>query len=127
MAEAIDLLIVDDEPDICWALEVGLGGERYRITHVTSGEEALKEVERRAFALAIVDAKLPGRSGLELSKLMRQQDPRLKILLLSGYYYADDRPIQEGLERSDFNGFISKPFELEEVSALVKKFVGEDP
>ena len=127
MAEAIDLLIVDDEPDICWALEVGLGGEGYRITHVTRGEDALREVERQAFALAIVDAKLPGRSGLELSKLMRQRDPRLKILLLSGYYYEDDRPIQEGIERSNFVGFISKPFELDEVSALVKRLVGEDP
>lgn len=127
MSEAIDLLIVDDEQDICWALEVGLEGEGYQITHVTGGEDALREVERRGFTLAIVDAKLPGRSGLELSKLMRQRDPRLKILLLSGYYYEDDLPIQEGLERGDFIGFISKPFKLDEVSALVKRLVGEDP
>ncbi|MFN3476690.1 MAG: response regulator, partial [Candidatus Methylomirabilales bacterium] len=79
-----------------------------------------------AFALAIVDAKLPGRSGFELSKLMRQQDPRLKILLLSGYYYEDDQPIQEGLKRGDFVGFISKPFELDEVSALAKKVLQEE-
>lgn len=127
MKEAIDLLIVDDEPDICWALEVGLGEEGYRITRVTREEEALREVERRSFALAIVDAKLPGRSGIELSKLMRRQDPRLKILLLSGYYYEDDQLIQQGIEGGDFNGFISKPFELDEVSALVKRLVGEDP
>jgi DNA-binding NtrC family response regulator len=122
----VDILVVDDEKDICWALENALGDEGYRITQVHRGEDAIREVRQRPFALAIVDVKLPGMSGLEVSRLIGQLDPRLKILMISGYHYEEDQPIQEGIRQRMYRGFISKPFELDEVSALVRRVLAED-
>jgi two-component system OmpR family response regulator len=122
----VDILVVDDEKDICWALENALGDEGYRITQVHRGEDAIREVRQRPFALAIVDVKLPGMSGLEVSRLIGQLDPRLKILMISGYHYEEDQPIQEGIRQRMCRGFISKPFELDEVSALVRRVLAED-
>jgi DNA-binding NtrC family response regulator len=122
----VDILVVDDEKDICWALENALGDEGYRITQVHRGEDAIREVKQRAFDVAIVDVKLPGMSGIEVSRLIRQLDPRLKILMISGYHYEEDQPIQEGIRQRMYRGFISKPFELDEVSALVRGVLAEN-
>ncbi len=120
-----DILVVDDEQDICWALENVLGDEGHRITQVHRGEDAIREVQQRSFTVAIVDVKLPGMSGLEVSRAIRQLDPRLKIVMISGYHYEEDQPIQEGMRQRIYRGFISKPFELEDVSTLVRKVLAE--
>jgi DNA-binding NtrC family response regulator len=122
----VDILVVDDEKDICWALENALGDEGYRITQVHRGEDAIREVKQRAFDVAIVDVKLPGVNGFEVSRLIGQLDPRLRIVMISGYHYEDDQPIQEGIRQRMYRGFISKPFELDEVSALVRGVLAED-
>jgi two-component system NtrC family response regulator len=121
-----DILVVDDEKDICWALEIALGDEGYQITQVTRGEDAIREVRRRPFTLAIVDVKLPGMSGIEVSRVIGQLDPRMKIVMISGYHYEEDQPIQEGIRQKVYRGFISKPFELDEVSALVRRVLAEN-
>lgn len=121
-----DILVVDDEQDICWALENVLGDEGHRITQVHRGEDAIREVQHRPFTVAIVDVKLPGMSGLDVSRAIRQLDPRLKIVMISGYHYEEDQPIQEGMRQRIYRGFISKPFELEDVSALVRKVLAEN-
>jgi len=122
----VDILIVDDEKDICWALENTLGDEGYHITQVNRGEDAIRAVEQQSFAVAIVDVKLPGTSGIEVSRLIGHLDPRMKIIMISGYHYEEDQPIQEGLRGRVYRGFISKPFELDEVSALVRRVLAEN-
>jgi len=122
----VDILVVDDEKDICWALENTLGDEGYHITQVNRGEDAIREVTQRAFDVAIVDVKLPGMSGIEVSRVIGQLDPRLKIVIISGYHYEEDEPIREGIRRKVYRGFISKPFELDEVAALVRRVLAEN-
>jgi len=120
------ILIVDDEPDICWALKLCLGDEGYQVTQVSRGEEAVEAVEKGGVDVAIIDVKLPGKNGIEISRMLKQLDPKLKILMISGYHYEDDQPIQEGLQRGNCLGFISKPFELDQVSALVRRVIHEE-
>lgn len=114
-----EILIVDDENDICWALKTALEDGGFRTTHVTRGEDAIREVEGRSFDAAIIDVKLPGKSGIEVSRTIRRLDPRIKVVMISGYHYEDDQPIREGMRTGEYKGFISKPFELDEVSALL--------
>ena len=122
----VDILVLDDEKDICWALENTLGDEGYHITQVSRGEDAIREVKQRPFAVAIIDVKLPGMSGIEVSRVIGQLDPRTKIVMISGYHYAEDQPIQEGMRRGVYRGFISKPFELDDVAALVRRVLAEN-
>ncbi|MBI5380236.1 MAG: response regulator, partial [Nitrospirae bacterium] len=115
----LEILVVDDEKDICWALEKGLMDEGVRITQVHRGEDAIQTVRGRSFDAAIIDVKLPGKSGIEVSRVLRQMAPCMKIVMISGYHYEEDQPIQEGIRQGAYQGFISKPFELGEVSALL--------
>lgn len=120
-----EILVVDDEEDICWALKRGLTGEGVHITQVHRGEDAMREVREKRFDAAIIDVKLPGKSGIEVSHAIRQLASRLPIVMISGYHYEEDQPIQEGMRSGDYQAFISKPFELDEIAALLKRLIGE--
>ena len=117
------ILVVDDEPDMCWALKNILSREGYQITTVTKGKEALELVRETGFQVVFIDAKLADLDGLELAALIRQQSPHTAAVLISGYYYQEDRAINEGLEKNLFVGFISKPFDLEEVRLMARRAV----
>lgn len=121
----LEILVVDDEKDICWALEQGLVGEGVRITQVHGGPDAIRAVQMRSFDAAIVDVKLPGKDGIEVSRAIRHLAPRLPIVMISGYHYEYDQPIQEGLQRGECQAFVSKPFELDDISALLRRLIKE--
>ncbi|MDP3722515.1 MAG: response regulator [Candidatus Omnitrophota bacterium] len=122
----LEILVVDDEADICWALEIALRDAGFRVTPVSGGIGAIREVAERHFDAAIVDVKLPGKSGLEVSQQLRRLDSRIKVVLISGYHYADDQPIQAVMRQGKCHGFISKPFDLDQVSALLRRVIEED-
>lgn len=120
-----DILVVDDEPDMCWALENILRPAGFSVTCTTLGTEALKLITGKTFILALVDAKLPDLDGLELATLIRQRSPQTKTVLISGYFYQEDSAITEGLESGLFVGFIAKPFNLEQVRSIARQSMGQ--
>jgi CheY-like chemotaxis protein len=117
------ILVVDDEPDMCWILENILRPAGYAVTTTTSGAEALELLARGSYAAAFVDAKLPDLDGLELAALIRQQSPHTALVLISGYFYPEDKTIAKGLQDELFIGFVAKPFGLEEVRLMARQAV----
>jgi CheY-like chemotaxis protein len=120
------ILVIDDEPDMCWVLANILEPAGYTVTTVAAGNEALGLISNheQPYAAAFVDAKLPDMDGLELVALIRRQSPRTGVVLISGYYYEEDKAIVEGLD-SLFVGFVSKPFNLREVRLVAQKAVAQ--
>jgi CheY-like chemotaxis protein len=115
------LLVVDDEPDMCWALERILNKNGYVIQKALDGVSALALMRQHAFPLALVDAKLPDVDGLELARQMRRLNPGMAIVMVSGYFYRDDVAIQQALSQGLIKGFISKPFQQEEILLALKR------
>jgi len=113
------ILIVDDEPDMCWALEHLLRQQGYATRTALSGRQALALMQSGQFFLVFLDAKLPDVDGLELARQIRQQVPHLRIIMVSGYFYRDDVVIQEALASGLIRAFISKPFCREEILQAV--------
>jgi DNA-binding NtrC family response regulator len=117
------VLIVDDEPDMCWALQRILDPSEFAVTVTTRGAEALALLETTSFALAFVDAKIPDLDGMELAGLIRKRSPRTRIVLISGYFYQEDPAITEGLHNQVFIGFIAKPFDIQDVRTIARRAV----
>jgi CheY-like chemotaxis protein len=113
-------LIVDDEPDMCWALEHILEKNGFLTKKALSGSEALSLIESERFRLIFLDAKLPDIDGLELARQIRKIDPDIRIIIVSGYFYKDDMVIQKALEEGLIYGFIGKPFFHDEILKAVK-------
>ena len=121
MAEQSTLiLIVDDEPDMCWALEHLFNNHGLSTHKALSGQEALNLMEQHRFACAFLDAKLPDMDGLELARRIRQRTPDMRIVMVSGFFYRDDVSIQEAISQGVIIDFISKPFLQEEILRVLE-------
>jgi DNA-binding NtrC family response regulator len=115
------ILIVDDEPDMCWALEHLLNKQGFATCKGLSAQEGLNLMGQNTFAYAFLDAKLPDMDGLELARRIRKIAPGICIIMVSGYYYQDDDSIQEAVSRGLIEVFINKPFFQEEIIKALER------
>ena len=116
-------LIVDDEPDTCWALKHVLEKQGVHSRLALRAEQALEEVRRFPYALALLDAKLPDLDGLELARRIRTLRPGIPIIVVSGYFYSDDPAIQAALGTGLIQGFVSKPFLHADIARAVDRAI----
>jgi CheY-like chemotaxis protein len=114
------ILIVDDEPDMCWVLEHVLASQGLVTQKALGARETLKLVEQQSFACVFLDAKLPDMDGLELARGIREMAPGTPIIMVSGYFYRDDLAIQEAISQGLIRDFISKPFLQEEILQVLR-------
>ena len=82
MSQGARILVVDDEPQICHALQTNLEKRNYDVTTAASGEEALEAIVRQKPDVVIVDLVLPAMDGIELTRRIREQFP-VPIIVLS--------------------------------------------
>jgi DNA-binding NtrC family response regulator len=113
-------IIVDDEPDMCWALENILKKRGWSSEHAFSAHDAMRLVESRRFDLAFVDAKLPDTDGIELARHIKMLDPAIRIVIISGFYYTDDPKVQKALEEGLICAFVAKPFFHDDILNAIK-------
>ena len=117
------ILVVDDEPDVCWILENVLRPAGYVVTTTTRGAQALELLAEEHYAAAFVDAELPDLDGLELARLIRQRSSDTAVVLISGHFYQGDGAITEELHKGLCVGLVAKPFDLEEVRLMACRAV----
>ncbi|MFZ5867611.1 MAG: response regulator [Thermodesulfobacteriota bacterium] len=114
------IMIVDDEPDMCWALEHILRKRGHPSKKASNGREAMKLLELYKFRMAFVDMKLPDMEGLELARRMKSLDPATLIVMISGLCYKDDPAVQEALKEQLILDFIAKPFLHADIDASIE-------
>lgn len=119
MASAQKILVVEDEPDIRKLVQYNLTQERFSVLEAEDGEQALKLLQREKPNLVILDLMLPGLSGMELCKLLRQRSEtaKLPILMLTAKAGEADRIV--GLEMGA-DDYLAKPFSPREMVARVR-------
>lgn len=120
MSETDTFLVVDDEPDMCWAFEQVLKAGGFATCKAQSGGEALILLESHPFRGIFLDAKLPDMEGLELARRIRSLDPHVLIIMVSGFFYRDDVLIQEALAEGLISNFIAKPFRRDEILQAIE-------
>jgi len=108
-------LIVDDEPDMCWALGHILKQNGFLFKTARNGRQALSLVEKSRFRAIFLDAKLLDIDGLELARRILKVQPAVRIVLVSGYFYEDDIAVRKALAQESICSFISKPFSHNEI------------
>ena len=114
------VLIVDDDTEMCWVLEYLLKKNGFYIQKALSGSDAITLVRQNHFQLIFLDAKLPDIEGFELARKFHEIDPAIPIFLVSGYFYSDDKEIQDALINGIISGFISKPFQNDEIIKAIE-------
>jgi len=119
MASAQKILVIEDEPDIRKLVQYNLTQEHFNVVEAEDGEQALSLLQREKPNLVILDLMLPGLSGLELCKMLRQRSDtsRLPILMLTAKAGEADRIV--GLEMGA-DDYLAKPFSPREMVARVR-------
>ncbi|HEX2260797.1 MAG TPA: response regulator transcription factor [Candidatus Binatia bacterium] len=119
MSSTQKILVVEDEPDIRKLVQYNLTQERFSVLEAEDGEQALKLLQRERPNLVILDLMLPGVSGMELCKLLKQRSEtaKLPILMLTAKAGEADRIV--GLEMGA-DDYLAKPFSPREMVARVR-------
>jgi two-component system response regulator HupR/HoxA len=114
------ILIVDDQPEILNALE-RLLKEDYHILTAASGPAALEILAGQPVTVILADQRMPGMTGVEfLARALDQQPDAVRILITA---YADITASIEAVNRGQIYYYISKPWEPEELSLIVRRAV----
>jgi DNA-binding NtrC family response regulator len=110
------ILVIDDEAEIREGLELLLTSEGYAVTSAETGESGLARLEQEPYDLLLLDVSLPGRSGLDLLRDIRQRDPHLPIVLITAYGSID---MARQAFKSGAQDYITKPWSNDELLAQV--------
>jgi len=113
------LLIVDDDKSIRYSLKRMLEGS-YAILTAQNGEEALQRVKENVPDLIIMDIKMPGRSGIEVLREIKEIDPKSLVILMTAYGTTDTAI--EAMKYGAFD-YIIKPFPIPQMKELVEKAI----
>jgi len=115
------ILVVDDEPEMCWILENIIRKSGFNGMTALNASEAIALTENNNFRMAFLDSKLPDIDGLELARQLRKRNAHLPIVIVSAYFYQDDLTIEDALKTGLITAFVSKPFNHDEiVSAIIR-------
>src|SRR3954451_19511920 len=112
-----EILIVEDDRTILRGLETNLAFEGHQVRQATRGDEALAAIAQARPDLLILDVMLPGLSGFDVCRRVRQSDGRLPILMLTARGEDVDKAMGLDLGADDY---LTKPFSLTELLARVR-------
>lgn len=118
MSQSARILLIDDEKDSCRALSLLLGKAGFSVDTCHSGEEALGILGKQNYDLIISDLFLPGVSGIDILKKVKEDSPQTCVILITGNASAETAV--EAMKEGAFD-YITKPFNLEKLKLQVAK------
>ncbi len=115
--DALRILIVDDEDELVSALEERLYLRGFQAKGVTTGEDALGYLVDEECDVVLLDVKMPGLSGLEVIKRIKEKTPSPQVILLTGHSSAQDAERGMGLGAFDY---LMKPIKIDELIRVLR-------
>jgi DNA-binding response OmpR family regulator len=116
----VRVLVVEDERKLAQAVASALLAEHYDVVVTSTGEEGFFRASAEVFDLLVLDVMLPGRSGLEILRTLRERHIETPVLILTARDGVDDRVLGLDLGADDY---LVKPFALPELLARIRALV----
>jgi DNA-binding NtrC family response regulator len=113
----VNILIVDDEAFIRENLERILAEDGYRPFSTESGAEAVKKVSEEDVDLVLLDLNLAGKSGLDVLRELKEVDPEVLVIIITGYGTVESAV--EALKMGAYD-YMKKPFKADAIRLIVK-------
>ncbi len=117
-APKITVLVVDDEPTICWGFERLLGEEGYQVLVAASAEAGLKLARENAISLVLLDVRLPGESGLSALPKFRDATSDAPIIVMTAF---GDLETAVTAVRQGASDYLTKPFRLADATEVCQR------
>lgn len=114
------ILIVDDNPHMCNLLVDILEIFDCRGVTAKDGEEALSRLKNENFDLVITDLRMPRLGGMDLLKSIKEEKPSLPVVIITAYGKSET---QKDVLAARGDGYLAKPFRVNEIEGLLKKLL----
>ena len=123
MSDVIErVLVVDDETDLAESCAYFLDRAGYQAECAASAPEAMRMLAERAFGVVISDVRMPRMSGMELLAAIRERDPDIEVLLITGY--PDLQMAVSAIKQGAFD-YLAKPYDERDLLERVGKAMAQ--
>ncbi len=116
------IVVVDDFENTLFVIDFTLKNNGYNVLKARSGEEALKLFDGKDINLLITDLNMPGISGIELSKQVRNLE-KYKFLPILMLTTETDKKKKEMARDASVTGWIQKPFKMDKFLSIIEKCI----
>ncbi len=114
------VLLVDDEEELASTMVERLGYRGFQAEYSIDGQNALEKLRESTFDIVVVDYKLPGMSGEELTRTIVAAYPGLPVLMVTGHGSAQ---LENGKKPAGVYDFLLKPINLSDLIAKMKEAI----
>ncbi|MBI2986375.1 MAG: sigma-54-dependent Fis family transcriptional regulator [Deltaproteobacteria bacterium] len=118
MEKPISILLVDDEADFRAIISDHLEEKGYQVFSVGSGQEAISAAQEQDFDVALLDVKMPGMDGVNLLQMLKEIDPSVEVIMLTGHATIETAVQSIKLGALDY---LSKPVRLSELEVTIAR------
>jgi DNA-binding response OmpR family regulator len=108
MARRLKVLVIDDDRDLADSLVELLDLHGYRAAAAYGGDEGLRRFQAESFDVAIVDVRMPGKTGIECAGEISRLNPRVRVLLMTAFR---DEPALRPVEGGESLQILNKPLD----------------
>jgi len=123
MSKPIKLLLVDDEEAYVNVLANRLTRRGMNVAKAYSGSQGIQALRGQNFDVAVLDLKMEDMDGIEVLKIFKVMDPRLKVIMLTGHGSA--QAAKEGIALGA-SGYLTKPCELEDLVGMIRETASKE-
>ena len=112
------VMVLDDEPSICWAFRNFLGDDGHRVSIASSAEQGLGRMAADAPDVLFLDVRLPGMDGLAALEVIRGRYPALPVVIMTAHGTIQTAV---GAVRGGAFDYLTKPFDVAQARSLVRR------
>lgn len=116
--EPMNILVVDDEQEICKIFSKWLSSEGHRVKSALTGKKAIDLVKKKYFDIVFLDIVMPGISGVDTLEEIKRISPKTKAIMITGRFI--DKNLLNELRQKGASGFLQKPFKMEDIMETLK-------
>ena len=120
MANAVSILVADDDKYLRTALKGQLIDEGFDVLEASNGSDAISLLQSKTFPLVILDLKMPEVNGMGVLRFLKTFSPSTKVIVLTSYA---DLAHGTAAAKEGADDFISKPYEVEDLLATVHRLL----
>jgi DNA-binding NtrC family response regulator len=116
----LSILVVDDDLGVCQSLAELLRHQGCHVVIATSAAEALRATQSQRFDLVVSDVVMPDMDGYDLYMELKEREPTLPVILMTGYLYDRDHVIKRSKLAGLATGVLyKKPIDLERLKTII--------
>ena len=112
------VLVVDDDPVVGKSFDRVLSSKGYAVITASNAQEALTKLDTETYDLLFTDIKMPGMSGLDMAEQLRQRQPWLPVVIVTGYGSPEN---EARAEAAGVSSFLRKPLSPEMIEGSAQK------